>query len=107
VLERIGPCDAVICSANGTWIDRSEAEGVRQSCDGKCVVSAMAGYVPELFSVTPLLGIAATVLTRRVPRLLSDPPGLCAATGHEAIQSFAALVTDFTGCASGTRIELS
>lgn len=69
----------------------------------------MAGYVAETFSATPLIGIAAVIATKALPRLLSYPTGLgsvSAADGSVTVDRFAAICTDPTGIASGVTIEL-
>jgi 3-oxoacyl-[acyl-carrier-protein] synthase II len=97
----------VITSANATWVDRAELAGVRRACPG-ATVSSVYGHVAESFSATPLLGLAAALLTGRLPRLRGggEVNGLSAATGAEAIESFGVLATDYSGLVSGLRIGL-
>jgi len=103
----LGPAPAVVSSANATWIDHAEAVAIRTA--GDSIVWAPYGYVPELFSATPLVGIAAMVLRKRLPVALGGENagvGVRLANGLESPVTLTALATDFTGCASGTTIEL-
>jgi hypothetical protein len=71
----------------------------------------MYGHVAESFSVTPLRGIAATLLSGRLPALRGgaiDPTtGLAAATGAETPDSVVALCSDYTGHVSALRVGLN
>jgi hypothetical protein len=76
------------------------------------VLSAAYGHVAESFSVTPLLGLAATLLTGRMPRLrggggggaLAEVSGVTAAKGSETADLVAAICTDYTGAVTGVRL---
>jgi hypothetical protein len=100
----------VISSANGTRIDRAELAALRRACPG-ATVSSIYGHVAESFSVTPLLGIAATLLAGRLPALRGgsiDPTtGLTPATGAETPESVVALCSDYTGHVSALRVGLA
>jgi 3-oxoacyl-[acyl-carrier-protein] synthase II len=107
VLGRLESPRHVLSSANGTWVDRAELAAIRQACPG-AVVGAVYGHAPEGFSATPLVALAGAVLTGRMPRLhgggLAGVGGVMAASGDEAIDSVAALATDYCGVVSGVRI---
>lgn len=85
MLSQLGSGDAIISSANSTWIDRAELLGIRQAGSSVSPISFYRTF-PELFSASSLLGIAAMLLgrTERV---------------------FASLSTDFSGAAACTRVE--
>jgi len=107
VLDALDGPAHVLSSACGTWIDRAEATAIRR-CSGVRTVSAIYGHIAETYSASPLAAVAATLLAGKVPRLLGgawDGPAQ-AATGEEAVDSFAALCTDFTGCVSGVRFSV-
>ncbi|MEO6436317.1 MAG: beta-ketoacyl synthase N-terminal-like domain-containing protein, partial [Tepidisphaeraceae bacterium] len=106
VLEALGPAPAVLTSSSGTWVDRSEAAALRRSAAG-AKVSSIYGHAAEHFSATPLLGLAAVMLTGRLPCLLDAPSReLAPADGSERPERVAALCTDFTGCVSGVMIAM-
>jgi hypothetical protein len=107
ILQQLGYVDAILSSASATWLDSAEETAIRARDRG--VVSATYGHLPELFSAGPLAGIAGILLSRKTPRLMGcwkDSEAIRAANGTEHPASFTSIVTDFTGCASGTRIEL-
>ncbi len=107
LLKRIDAPPAVMSSAAGVWLDQLEAAALSQA--GVKSVSSIAGYIAETFSATPLMGIAAVLAAKRLPRLLSYPTGLgsmCPADGSEKIDRFAALCSDPTGIASGVNIMI-
>jgi 3-oxoacyl-[acyl-carrier-protein] synthase II len=107
IVEQIGNPQFVLTSANGTWIDRAESAGLRQ-CGGDKVVSSLYGHFAESFSATPLAGIAAVLLSQRMPALLGDGlrgvPGLKPAAGAERPDLFAAICSDYAGSVSGISI---
>jgi 3-oxoacyl-[acyl-carrier-protein] synthase II len=106
VIGELGDIEAVMTSACGTWVDRSEAAALRRA--GRDVwTSCTYGHTAEHFSATPLLGAAAVLLSGgRPPRLLLDAcrSGGRAVVGAEQqpIQRFATLCTDFSGCVCAT-----
>jgi hypothetical protein len=63
------------------------------------------GHVAEHFSASPLLAIAAALLTGRLPRMLQPLRDVAPADGSEPADLFGAICTDFTGCVSGVLIE--
>ena len=95
-------CLAVL--KRGTWVDRAEAAAIRRATPS-AVASSLYGHVAEHFSASPLLGVAAALLTGRLPRMLQPLRDLAAADGTEPAERFAAICTDFTGCVSGVLIE--
>jgi 3-oxoacyl-[acyl-carrier-protein] synthase II len=110
VLRQLGGARHVISSANGTWVDRAELAAIRRESAG-AVVSSPYGLAPETFSCGPLIGIAGTLLTRRMIPLagggLADVKDVSAATGGDAVDSVVALCTDYTGAVSGIRVGLA
>ena len=95
----------MLTSASRTWVDRSEAAAIRAAAPD-AVVSSIYGHTAEHFSATPLLGIASALLGGRIPRALEPMRDLKSADGTEPAGRFAALCTDFTGCASGALIAM-
>ena len=104
VLETLDSPRAVLTSASGTWIDRAEAAAIRRKSPS-AVASSLYGHVAEHFSAAPLLAVASTLLTGRLPRMLQRLRDIIAANGAEPAQRFAAICTDFTGCVSGVLVE--
>jgi 3-oxoacyl-[acyl-carrier-protein] synthase II len=105
-LDELGPVDSVLSSACGTWLDRAERCAIKRFKDTP--MTATYGYVPELFSAGPLVGIAAVLLNGKLPRFIGNWSGaesVRAANGAEVIGSLAAVASDFTGCVASTRIE--
>ncbi len=114
VLNRIGAPSCVLSSANGTWIDFVESRALRKaarvpvtgSIEKPMIVSAVCGHLAECFSVTPLAGLAAVLLSGRVPRFKGPRPiGSYAATGDEQPASFGVIATDYAGGMSGVRVS--
>jgi 3-oxoacyl-[acyl-carrier-protein] synthase II len=109
LLRAIGQPTHLISSACGTWVDRLEAAAITRQSPG-AIVSSLAGYFPETFSVGPLAAVAAALLRKRLPTLSSEPidlPGtLTAATGEEAIDSVGLLCTGFNGTAAAAKISI-
>ena len=104
VLEKLQSPRAVLTSTSGTWVDRAEAAALRRAAPA-AVASTLYGHVAEHFSASPLLAVAATLLTGRLPRMLQPVRDLRTSDGTESADRFAAICTDFTGCASGVLIE--
>jgi 3-oxoacyl-[acyl-carrier-protein] synthase II len=106
VLAEMGHPRQLIGSANGTWIDRAELAAIRQT-DRPTLVSSVYGHVAESFSATPLLGIAAALVSGKLPRLL----GPLAASGVEPAccekldSAFGVLCTDYSGVVSGATLS--
>jgi 3-oxoacyl-[acyl-carrier-protein] synthase II len=98
-LKQLGRADVAIASACGTWIDRAELGAIKASeCSSR--ISAIYGQAPELFSAGPLLGLAATILQRRAP-------GTAFGDSAESVESVISLASDFSGCASAAKVELT
>lgn len=99
----------VLSSANRTWLGRMEAAAIRRGGISQPVVSSLAGRFPELFSVTPLAGIAAVLLTGKLPTFdsgVSPPAQLEFAHSAQQVDSFTVLTSDYTRLLSGMQIEL-
>lgn len=92
----LGRPSHVLGSANGTWLDRAEAEGLRSAESGQ-VYATLADSVGELFSVTPLAGIAAVCNRREFP---GQSPARCS-----PLRTLIALCTDWSGLVSAIRLE--
>ena len=109
VMEQLGEPKNVISSACGCWIDRAEAVGLRHAGRER-VVSSIYGHVAETFSAGALLGIAAAVLSGKLPKLrgggLKEDGVLRPGDGVARAESFAALCTDFAGGVSGVGVKL-
>lgn len=98
----------VISSANGTHLDRMEAIALRIASSHLSLdpaVSALGPTLREMFSVGPLLAIAATLLRRRalgtVGGGLDGIGGMRPAQRDEPVNRFAVLSTDYNGaCAT-------
>ncbi len=109
VLQDLNNPSDIISSACGTWIDQTEMRAIAGS-PGVRAVTSIYGHMSETYSVSPLAGIAAVLLSGRLPRLLGEGwkagGPIRPASGDESVESFAALCTDFSGPASGARIAL-
>jgi 3-oxoacyl-[acyl-carrier-protein] synthase II len=95
----------VLSSANGTGLDRLESAALRTM--GGAVVSSLAGHVAETFSAMPLAGIAAVLLSGRLPRLLNPRPRrswIRPTAGDECPEVFGVLASDYQRLLSGARI---
>jgi len=98
-----------LSSANRTWLGRMEAAAIRRGGISQPVVSSLAGQFPELFSVTPLAGIAAVLMTGKLPQFHSDaspPAQMKFAHSAQQVESFTVLASDYTRLLSGMQIEL-
>jgi hypothetical protein len=91
VLDRLPKTSQVIGSANNTWLDRAEALAFRQLERQQPAVNVY-DVTGELFSATPLAGIAAALLT--------DP----APTGGKVADDFISLCSDWSGLATAVHI---
>jgi len=91
-LASLGSANHILSSANGTWVDRAELAGIRRASPD-AIVGTTYGKLAEYFSASPLLGIAATLLSGVLP---NSPSGSVA-----KFDRFAALCTDYTGWVSG------
>lgn len=101
LIDRSGPLDGLVCSANGTWIDRIESLAINQVSasnrrDVPLAFTSLVGHIGETFSVGSLAGIAAVILTGRLP----DSPCASAASvsdGDSTVSRFGVLCSDITG----------
>ncbi|HEX4055299.1 MAG TPA: beta-ketoacyl-[acyl-carrier-protein] synthase family protein [Tepidisphaeraceae bacterium] len=109
VLDELKNPANILSSACGTWIDRAEAAAIRRS-NGARSVSAIYGHIAESFSVSPLVGLAAAMLSHKMPRLLGgaweNSRGILGATGDQSVDTLAAICTDFTGIVSGVSLSI-
>jgi 3-oxoacyl-(acyl-carrier-protein) synthase len=106
VLAELSDPAVVMSSANGTWLDRVEADALRLSArrtGREAAVSTMCGYIAECFSPGPLAAIAAVLLRGNLPPLLSAK---AAAPLPPRAEKFAALATDYNGSISGVNISV-
>jgi 3-oxoacyl-(acyl-carrier-protein) synthase len=104
VIESLGKPDAILTSLSGTWTDRAEAAALRRAAP-QARVSSLYGHTAEHFSASPLLALAAVLLTGQLPRMLHPLADLPAADGTGRTDRAAAICTDFTGCVSAALVE--
>ncbi|HZL37188.1 MAG TPA: beta-ketoacyl-[acyl-carrier-protein] synthase family protein [Tepidisphaeraceae bacterium] len=103
-LACLGDVRHIIASANGTSLDRLESGALRRGPSR--VVSSLSGHIAETFSVMPLAGIAAALLTGKLPALLapnaptSDPSGL-------TLERVGVVCSDYTRLISAAGISIS
>ena len=110
----IGYPSHIITSANGTWLDRVEAAGLRRArrhardrgVDCARLVTSTAGHLAECFSATPLVGLAAVLATGRMPACQLPLTGLPAVDRPTATEDFSVLGTDYAGGVTAARIEV-
>ncbi len=108
-LTRCGQTTSILCSANGTWLDQVEMLAMAshaaspysgQPVRGGLAVSSISGHVSECFAATPLVGLAAVLLTGRLPRLYLRCPwdaSLAPARGEEDVSAWTAMCSDYNG----------
>ncbi len=105
--ESLGRFDYVIGSANNTWIDRAEAIALAGT---GITLGSIYGRIGEAFSVNPLAGLAAVLLTGRMPALEVPADehlrGIHAADGSERPNAVALMSTDYGGLTAATAVEL-
>lgn len=97
VLRRVGVPTRVLGSGCGTWIDRAERLGTRRAGVSAPIASA-CGNDEELFSVTPLIGIAKAVTASIEGNASPAPP-------RNGTNRLTALCTDWTGATTAVGIE--
>ncbi len=105
LLEEIEAPRAIMSSANATWIDAHELAGIRHFAAGREIspaISSMYGHLAETFSVMPLAGIAAGLLSGRLPRLWSSAD-VTNADGEA--DEFAVLCSDYRGVCSAASVR--
>ena len=84
--NRLGPADAVVTSAADSSLDRFENAIMQTATHKTC---NMANLIGEAFSVLPLAGLAAALLS----------------TTETSSKSIAVLATDYTGLITAARLE--
>jgi hypothetical protein len=99
-----------MCSANRTWIDRVETRALARATPD-ATIGTIYNACGEVFSATPLLGIAAVLLGRRLPPMaqsakLSGLAGemLRQADGSQPIDRFSVLCSDWNGVATAATL---
>ncbi len=106
----IGAPYCALSSANGSWLDAVEAEGIARASDHPTSISTPVGHIAETLSVTPLAGLVALALGKALPRLRSRSPRLPrtlhACFEPESVSEAGILCTDPTGLASAVAISL-
>ncbi|MGB7159701.1 MAG: hypothetical protein WBD40_16660, partial [Tepidisphaeraceae bacterium] len=98
-----------LSSANGTWIDRVEMIALSRRAAHTSVGSAYDAC-GEAFSASPLLAIAATLVTGELPTL-REPPASADATFRwarrgEVVDRFTSLCTDWNGGAASANLAM-
>lgn len=97
----------VLASANGSWIDRVEAGAIARAMP-EASVGSIYDVTSEVYSATPLLGIAATLLNRSMPVVASPTDvGLRFVAPRRPIDSFTSLCTDWNGNAAAASFTLA
>jgi 3-oxoacyl-[acyl-carrier-protein] synthase II len=91
-IDQLSRTTNVLGSANGTWIDRMEAAVFRRSKTRRNV-AALAGHLPECFSVTPMAALAAGLLGRRLPGVQQAARQLLV-VGSDYTKLFTAIAVD-------------
>ena len=94
LLSRIGAPRHLITSGNGTWIDRVEAATIRSL--PRVITGSLDGLLPDLASANAPAGLAATLLTGRVP----------GCTHPEPVAEVGVLSTDYAGVASCIGVKI-
>jgi hypothetical protein len=93
----------IIGSGNGTWLDRAESSGVRFSGrrgGGEPAIFAAGQCWAECFSAGPLAGVAAALLSDRLPVTVGSQSEI-----RPVDREFAAIASDFNGLAAGVRLK--
>jgi 3-oxoacyl-[acyl-carrier-protein] synthase II len=108
LLESLPAERNIISSANGTWIDRAELAALSRSKGGTSVGCAYDAF-GETWSASPLVAIAAALLTRELPPLHHPPPAtdnVSWSTRGRRIDRFTALCSDFSGACGAANLRL-
>ncbi len=111
LLKVAPPAKWVISSGNGTWIDRAEASAINR-LPGETFVGSTYAMIGESFSVSPLLAMAGTMLTRSIPTFEQSPAllkNLRVNSESELSESdaFTTLCTDWNGTAASATLTLA
>jgi len=106
----IGAPRHALTSANGSWLDSIEADGLTRAALHETRVSSPAGHIAETLSVTPLVGLAALVATGSLPRLRGDSPRLShplhPSAAPKTVGEVGILCTDPSGPVSAVTVAL-
>jgi 3-oxoacyl-[acyl-carrier-protein] synthase II len=94
LFSRIGAPRHLITSTNGTWLDRIEAATIRSL--PRVIAGSVDGLLPDLASANSLAGLAATLLTGRVP----------GSTHPEPVVELGVLATDYAGLTSCVGVKI-
>ena len=108
VLAALPATAVVVGSANGTRLDAAERLAVGESA----VLLGAYGRLGELFSATPLAGVAAALLGGRLDPRRLDPLEVSAAGRHSGARpaaggDVAVICTDWSGPAAGTVVRVT
>ncbi len=91
--------DYIIGSANGTWVDDTEAAAARKvRPDAR--VATLYGIFPEMFSVGPLAGVASILLNGTTARAAVAGGG----PGNSTGDSFGVLCSGYSGTVAGVTV---
>ncbi len=108
VLRQLDHPTHLLGSANGTWIDALELAAASR-LNSPTILSSLYGYFPELFAAGPLAGIAAVLLTHRLPALWSDGTtgrdGVTLAPQPAAASRASVLCSDYTGVIAAVSVQ--
>ena len=114
LLETLNHPRHIMSCANATRLDTDEYSAFRAVAATKgnepIVISSIYGHLAETFSVMPVAGIVAGLLTGSLPRFTGSPfptsHRLLTSAGHDAMESFAVLVRDQFGPICGAHISI-
>lgn len=107
LLKSMPATKQVLCSANATWLDRAERLALSRQSPQPSIGSAYDS-AGELLSATPLLNIAAALLSGTVPAMRCPPKSagdLRLARQGERLDRFSVLCSDWTGGACAATLE--
>lgn len=99
----------IICTANGTMLDRIEMLGLSRGLERGCSLTSPSGYVAESFSVIPaialLLAVHSPVLPAAFTTSASHEENVRLAGGEDMGTRIGVLATDYTGLAAAASIQ--
>lgn len=107
IVKKLGTPPVVLASSNGTWLDRAADAGLANA--NTMIADSLYGRIAECFSVLPLAGIAAALLTGLPNHWVTERPlrgSTSAPDPLPAMQRFGSVATDFAGSVAGVTIEL-
>jgi 3-oxoacyl-[acyl-carrier-protein] synthase II len=101
LLQSIPQESAVMTSGNATWIDKVELRALEKNVP-HAKLGGIYDAFGETFSATPLLGLAATLFTGKIPTTPNLPSnqGAPSLNAGRAIDQFTVLCTDWQGPAA-------